>query len=129
VQAFIDRQHAGAGKVIGESDHLGMNVRQTGALQLQRRTKDTVVLMNAEIPQDPTRSLPQPDIHTTWKSSGHTHNGAVRRIAHDPYTRWPMRIILVQPIESDAIAQGVEMAHKCVDQEFLVAFQVRWTNN
>jgi hypothetical protein len=49
-QALIDRQHTGAGKVIGESDGLGMNVRQTGSLQLQGGTKDTVVLMNAEIP-------------------------------------------------------------------------------
>jgi hypothetical protein len=40
-----------------------------------------------------------------------------------------MRIILIQPIESDAIVQGVKMAHKCVDQDLLVAFQVSRTNN
>src|SRR5215470_11083593 len=128
-QAFIDRQHTGTGEIIGESDCLGMNVRQTGSLQLQGRTKDTVVLMNTEIPQDPTHGLPHPDIHTTWKSAGHTHDSAVCRIAHDPCTCWPMRIILIQPVESGTIVRGVEMTHKCVDQEFLVAFQVRRTNN
>jgi hypothetical protein len=50
VQALINCQHTGAGKIIGESDCLGMHVRQTGSLQLQGWTKETVVLMNAEIP-------------------------------------------------------------------------------
>jgi len=50
VQALINCQHTGAGKIIGESDGLGMHVRQTGSLQLQGWTKETVVLMNAEIP-------------------------------------------------------------------------------
>src|SRR5262245_58543855 len=95
VQTLIDRQHAGAGKIIGESDCLGMHVCQTGSLQLQGWTKDTVVLMNAEIPQNPTCGLPHPDIYTTWKSSSHTNDGTACRIAHEPRMCWPMRIILI----------------------------------
>src|SRR5215475_2202089 len=108
VQTLIDRQHTRAGKIIGESDCLGMPVCQTGSLQLQGWTKNAVLLMNAEIPQDPTSGLPHPDIHTSWKSASHTNDRTACRIAHEPCTCWPMRIILIQPIESDAIVQGVK---------------------
>ena len=127
-ESFVNRCHRTAGKVIAESHRGGVGNCQAGSLQLQSRPQRSIPVAHAKVSQHPAKLLHTAYVHLAGKGSGRPNDRSGLFLKGHPHTGRPVRIFLVEPVESVGTRERSEKAGQNFDDLVPVGVKFGLTN-